>query len=330
MRIAKVHHKVKASYSPAPCRGLTLVEVIASMSVAALALGGITSALVIASRATDSNTGPSAQTTDARIVTDRITADLNHTLSFSEQTTRAVTFNVPDRNGDGTNETIRYAWSGTPGDPLTQINSTGDEIVVAENVDDFQLSYLTRPPFVTLPAETTATTLLSHYDPSYGTSKNYSVDQSHWCAQYFKPNMPKNAVSWNVNYIYLALKQDNFGRIMKFEIQTANARQTPTGQVMETVSVYSNNIPLSYTWSSVSFSGQAGLDPQTGACVVIRQVSGSTGVRILYIENGSPMPRNSHWTTTGDTGVSWSTPVNNKDMLFYVYGTITTEGPAEW
>ena len=47
-------------------------------------------------------------------------ADLEFALAFSEKTDHALTFTVPDRDGDFISETIRYAWSGTPGDPLTR------------------------------------------------------------------------------------------------------------------------------------------------------------------------------------------------------------------
>jgi len=311
-------------------RGFTLIEVVASMGIAALALGGITSALVIASRATDTTTGSSSQTTDARVAIDRLTADLNHALSFSEQTETAVTFDVPDRDGDGSNETIRYAWSGTAGDPLTCLNNAGSEITMAENVGQFQLSYLVRPPLPVPDSETTGTTLLSYYNPSSGNTISYSVDQSHWCAQYFKPTLPTNTISWNVDYVYLYLRRDSSYRTFKIQIRTANARQKPTTQGLDEVTEYSSNLPSSYSWRYYQFTGGASLDPQSGACLVVKQDYSSCGARILYIRNGSSMPQNSHWVSTGNAGSSWSTPVNNKDMLFYVYGTITTEGPAQW
>lgn len=331
MRTAPANYLIKASSLPAKHRGLTLIEVVASMSVAALALGGITSALLIANRATDSSTGTSTQTTDARVVVDLITANLNHALSFSEQTVNAVTFDVPDRDGDGNNETIRYVWSGTAGDPLTYINNAGNEIPIITKVKQFQLSYLTRPIVPPVAPETIGLLTLSYYDPMYGTAKGYGIDQSHWCAQYFKPTLPTNTVSWNISYIYLALCQEHIGRIFRLQIQSASARQVPSGQVLEQQLYYTDSLPAgAYYWCAFTMSGTSSLGPDDGTCLVLSQPFDTIGTRLLYIENGSSMPQNSHWTTTADAGLTWTTPVNNLDMLYYIDGTITTKGPVKW
>jgi hypothetical protein len=65
-------------------------------------------------------------------------ADLEFALAFTEQSARAVTFLVPDQSGDAKLETVRYAWSGTPGDPLTRQFNGGAVAVVLENVHVFQ------------------------------------------------------------------------------------------------------------------------------------------------------------------------------------------------
>lgn len=66
-------------------------------------------------------------------------ADIQLAQSFSENTTTAVTFTVPDRNGDNNPETIRYAWSGNAGDPLTRQYNSGAVVTVAENVHTFHI-----------------------------------------------------------------------------------------------------------------------------------------------------------------------------------------------
>ena len=56
----------------------------------------------------------SRQETTASTVLCDLMADVGMALSFSERSTKAITFTVPDRNGDSLVETIRYAWSGRP------------------------------------------------------------------------------------------------------------------------------------------------------------------------------------------------------------------------
>lgn len=71
-------------------------------------------------------------------------ADLERATGFTERTATSATFTVPDRNGDGRPETLRYAWSGTPGAPLTLQMNGGTIQNLATNVQQFQLTYRTR------------------------------------------------------------------------------------------------------------------------------------------------------------------------------------------
>ncbi len=71
-----------------------------------------------------------------------ITLDLSLATALSQQSAEAVTLVVPDRNGDGQPETIRYSWSGTPGDPLTRQVNGSPAAIIAEDVHLFSLTYL--------------------------------------------------------------------------------------------------------------------------------------------------------------------------------------------
>ena len=122
--------------------GYTLIELMVSMATASFIIGGLASSLYIASRGFDQ--GGMAQRTEADRVLDRFVADAEHALSFSERTATAAAFTVPDRNGDGQPDAIRYAWSGTPGDPLTyEYNGSAPE-TIAEDVHHFNLTGVTR------------------------------------------------------------------------------------------------------------------------------------------------------------------------------------------
>jgi len=61
---------------------------------------------------------------------------------IEEADTATLTFQA-DIDGDGNTETVRYAWSGTAGDPLTREEwewNSGDE-TLAENVENLSFSY---------------------------------------------------------------------------------------------------------------------------------------------------------------------------------------------
>jgi hypothetical protein len=125
-------------------RALTLLEIAVCLISSMTLLGGLAASIYLSSQALPGNENPSRQKSIAAAVLRDLMADLSVAVSFTERTSRALTFRVPDRSGDSMPETIRYAWSGTAGDPLTyQFNS--DAVVnIATGVQVFNLEALTR------------------------------------------------------------------------------------------------------------------------------------------------------------------------------------------
>ncbi len=132
-------HKIRARR-----RGYTLAELLVASVSASLLLVGMSSSLYIASISLDPGANSPRQKTKAAEVLTDIMIDLKLALSFRERTATAVTFTVPDRDGDRLPETIRYAWSGTAGDPLTYQYNGSSAVNVAENVQQLQFTALTR------------------------------------------------------------------------------------------------------------------------------------------------------------------------------------------
>lgn len=122
--------------------GATLIEVLLSIGIAMILLAATVSMLFVAQRAVASGADAASRLAEESWAMQIITTDLSLAVAFSERTDKAVTVIVPDRTGDGQNETIRYAWSGVPGDPLTRQINGGAATVLAASVYQFKLAYL--------------------------------------------------------------------------------------------------------------------------------------------------------------------------------------------
>ena len=109
-------------------------------------MAGLSSTMFLALKATDTSNTPASATIEGNAALNEIIADLEFALAFSEQTTNAITFTVPDRDGDSNPETIRYAWSGTPGDPITRQYNGGTVTRLVEDVHVFQHDLPTSTP----------------------------------------------------------------------------------------------------------------------------------------------------------------------------------------
>ncbi len=138
-------------------RGFTLAEMIVSAAILSLLAATMMSAVLIASHALPVSDRASAVNAEAVEAVDQIAADLMYAVTLTEPGSEAITCTVADRgHGAPGDETIRYAWSGTAGDPLTRSYNGATPVTVCPSVRSFSISYtkttaaLTHTPRVVL------------------------------------------------------------------------------------------------------------------------------------------------------------------------------------
>jgi Tfp pilus assembly protein PilW len=130
MRIARAHRR----------RALSLIELVVSMTAASMLLAGTTSTIYLVVRASDPKYAPSVSLLDGSRCAADMVADLGYALSITSATSTSVTATVPDRNADGSPETIRYAWVGA-GQSLTREYNGSSASAVLPSVQSFAIEY---------------------------------------------------------------------------------------------------------------------------------------------------------------------------------------------
>jgi prepilin-type N-terminal cleavage/methylation domain-containing protein len=309
--------------------GFTLIEMTVSMAILSLILVAIASAVMLGTRAMNAvNSNAVTQTMQARAISEQIAADLKVALAFSERTSTAVTFTVPDRSGDGLPEQIRYAWAGASGALTRQYTSAGNTSIgtLATNIQNFDLNWLTRsvgPPAAPVNVESAEQLLIAHNGSAGTNIKTFSVTTTAWPSEYFKPTLPANAVSWKITRIKLMLARNgsSFGSLI-VQVRGVDAQHKPVTTVSDTTNVSALTLSTTPGYVDVAFSNLAGLDPTQGYCVVVRTVASPSPATVSY-DNASSDGGMSY-TSTSDTGATWSTPVGGTALQYYVYGTYTT------
>jgi hypothetical protein len=137
--ITESPHRQACSTTSRP--GYTLIELVAGVAATSILVAGMGSVVMVAARSTDESTLPARQIQASMAVHD-ILAELQFAVSFNERTATAVEFTVTDRDADTVAETIRYAWSGTAGDPLTRKYNGGTTVNYLDDVQAFDYSDL--------------------------------------------------------------------------------------------------------------------------------------------------------------------------------------------
>ena len=118
--------------------GHTLTELMVAMLSASALMIGLASAILVSVKATDTGNASITAIADGSEALSEMLSELEFAISFSEKTATAITFTVPDRDGNDAPETIRYAWPGTPGDALTREYNGSAPAALVENVHGFQ------------------------------------------------------------------------------------------------------------------------------------------------------------------------------------------------
>jgi len=306
-------------------RGHTLIELMAALTIVSILMLGVGSAMLVASRAVDPATRPRVTHATAEAAA-RVARELEFATAFTQRTARAVTFTVADRDGDGSDETIRYAWSGAEGDLLTRQYNGGKAIPVAEDVRQCTFTYdlhtETEQPD-TERNESGEVLLASHQ--TAGDPREFEVQDFYWVGQYLKPALPPGAVSWRVTRVLLKARRDGYANdIAAVQLRLPTAGNLPSQRVVEEVPMHEYRLTDWWLWHEFAFSNAAGLSPSNGLCLVVKALSGDTGYcDIQYDDDG---PSGMRYANSGEG--SW-TVVPNRSVVFAVYGTVTTSSEPD-
>lgn len=316
-------------------RGVTLVELLVSLSILAIVITALGSVMVLTSHAV----GLSAtQAVEARTddVAATLAAEQRLALRVLERTNRSITF-VVDRDHDGTTETIGYAWSGVSGDPLTRSLNGGVPVPVVANCKRFNLSYVTRTtaPAVVPDVEVANDVLLYAHTGGIAAAP---ISTTSWAAQYFKPDWAavapgKTVTGWRVTRIEIvsSLALVSSGTTpWVVRLYSAGADQKPvlsdkkdevTLAVSGMVKTNSPSLPV----STGALGANSALDPAKGMCVTVGGQAFSPEGYVGF-NSASTDPAGAFMTSI-NSGVSYGTPSGTRDMKISVWGRYTYPGP---
>lgn len=281
----------------------------------------------------DGTNTPSATMSASRTM-EMMTSDLTAATSVNTSAKydpSHITFTVPDRNGDGLQETIVYACDppppGTtpkppPGVQWLTRTYNGTSTTLLNNVYEFNMTYDT---LAVTGQNTTAgpASLLLTIDSGSGLTTD-GVSATHWVGQYFQPVLPAGSVSWNLTSVKLQVEKGLVKDVAT--VQVLNAVGDLPGTVIDTSPNNASNLSAGYTWQSFTFSNANNIAPSAGLFVIVTTADSSPSTNIQHCSNSAGT---GGYVSSANGGATW-TPATNQDLMLEVYGTINTPntGPA--
>lgn len=309
--------------------GFTLIELVVTVAVMSVIMLGVGSAMIIVGHAVPTADSPAAAVIAAGQVADRIATELTYAVTVIDSNATTIAFTVADRDGDAVPETIRYEWSGTPGDSLTRQYNSGTIAEILPSVKQFDLAYeLETISVETTPENESAETVLSEYS-SVEVAYNPALAADLWCGQYILPSLPADTISWKVTRIaFYAGKSGKSDGEVSVEMQLPTGAGVPSGTALETNPLLESTLPAGLGRVEYSLSNVSGLSPDQGICLVFRHVAGSGTACLLQGQNQNNTPEYGNLVESTDQGGSWSS-YPNQTLVYTIYGTVTTPGAPQ-
>lgn len=314
--------------------GHTLMELVVGVTVSGVLMAGLTSTLYVASRAVNVSGPPRAVLDGSRAASD-VLGELQYAVTFTERSASAVEFTVADRDGDEAAETIRYAWSGTAGDPLTRQYNGGAAVPVVEDVQQFDLSYVVQTTTETVTEEAGADsgeTLLASFEGWAGIYADEAWKLT-TCSEYLVVNIPNDATQLTISRVELQTKQviggwGDKGVSIHYPASSGGPEPELSSRIGTEAMKSNAELPIGGDWTEFAFSDVVIDNPTNEYCIVVCNTFVLAGSTLFYSDGDAPSDTPvGLWSIDG--GTMWDpsgSERDDNDMPFRIYGSYTTGG----
>jgi hypothetical protein len=245
--------------------------------------------------------------------------DIGEAISVVDASPDHLAITVPDRDGDGSPETISFSFSGTS--LMRQLNSDSAETVIDQTAA-FQFSYKTRTETVPTTAVFGPEQLLMAHNSSSNLADG-DVDDDEQRGQYIEPELAPEAVSWIATKARLRMRSHGFADgEATVQLRSASGR-LPHGSILAEAVLQEKNLSSSYRWITIPFQpDHEPIAAGTGICLVVKSTGRGDACDLQYQVNNSTAA-GTDYVRSLDGGAWWYAPPE-EDLVFELYGKVGT------
>lgn len=307
-------------------RAYTLFEVLISLGISGLLIAGISSTILVASKAADS-TGPTTQAIDSSRVVHQIATELAQAKLILGNSESEIEFIIGDVNNDGADDHMRYSFAG--GSALHRSLNGGTPVSILSAVANFNLAIETSVKEKNTHLRIRSTPAINASHETITSSATTTIDASNYVSQHVTINdfavaLPAAADSWAIHGVSIRASQSGpVDGSLDVEIRLADETGQPTSLVLASESVDESSLPTSMDWVDVTFDHPVGkLNPATGVCIVCKQTSGIESAVIEY-----DVASSGGVCFTDSTGAIWSSRSTGDRMAFRLVSSDEQRSP---
>jgi hypothetical protein len=298
-----------------------MIELVASMAIASILLTAMASSIVWVTRALPSTNDPISTALDASDGMQRFAEELRYATKVTARTSKSITFEVPDQNGDGTVETLTYSWSGVAGAPLLRTYNNSAAIQVVKKVKTWSLDYdVAAIDVPRSPIESAETTF---YTPGLTLlTTAHLIRSTDWVAQVFKPSSSGSATQYRVTRInFRARYHDSSTGPTTIRVVRASG-STPSGTIYAQGVLSQSVLTSGFTWFEMTFPDSTPI-AITDKCALEFRQQGALDACDVQSSLLTISLSGATWASTGDAGKTWSQDALKSGSM-YIYGTYLT------
>ncbi len=334
MQRSSHHARLEPEAGATQCpHGFSLIELVVSLAIMSILVVAMGSAMIFAGQAMPDRDVVHEARLRADDALAQILEELSFALHFTERTATSVAFTVPDRDGDGSPEHIRYSWSGTPGDSLMRAYNHAADSPILAAVTDLDFAYDTTSHTHTYPGpliEQPESLLASH--TASNDLRSWKVTTSDWIGQYLPPAslaLGPDAVAWRLSRAEIRVRSVSvLGLLATIDLQVQLRDADPVNRIPTTNVLadrpFADGALLDlggYQWVETTFPNAPAVPASRSvALTVISDDSDGGYVRYDDDTGSTDMVE----TNNGDS--NWQDR-NSEAMHHYVYGHVLTPGP---
>lgn len=223
-------------------RAFTLAETVVSAVSLTLLMAGMGSAILIATRSIP-ELGPDGES--RLVASNRVAQEMIDELRLARwiksTSPDELYFTIPDRDGDGDLEAIKYSWDGTSGSSLTRSYNGSGEVNVLSDVTEFTLEWQTKLEVESYPGPVAVdpTPIETAYTSPGG--GEFEVSDSVSMGACFLPEFPEETGFWNLADFWFSTRGNSNWKTVDVYLQGEDG--LPAGDAIDSVEIMHTGAP---------------------------------------------------------------------------------------